>query len=343
MSNSLIWKISQKHLEDVEVSLQIEQVMDRMLRCVEWKQNLSIEFELSKELSISMNHVRYLLSQIKIQQEEKAKLEIKLTSIAIQAEDIRDQVVVDIGSVLRESRQVFHLKEQINSLQKSLYEANSELESLQLAIKTYQNQSHENSLVEKTEVIAVVSEVPATPKREDNNNIVTSTTTNKLIPKSPWKPSTSFVSILHELEGTKLLYVVSFLQTVDVLSAAQVSKFVYCSVYRLFGIESQYVKPDWSKKPLPPPKPQVIEITSPTPLNQSPMVSNGNNLTNPSVNMNNSLTTPLNFAETLSKKLTAPELKIIVQMTDKLKKQTADIEDLRVEKEDLNAKLQVRL
>lgn len=49
------------------------------------------------------------------------------------------------------------------------------------------------------------------------------------------------------------------------------------------------------------------------------------------------------MAEEISKKLTGPELKTIIAMTERLKKMTASMDSLHAENEDVKAKLKVRL
>lgn len=293
---------------EIHDSLVIESIVNDITRSIELSKQIEENNRLRQSVDVSMKQIKWILKHLTDTKQENITLNTQYNAFRLKAEELRERVVAEIGPLLREERRVRSLYERIYSLEASLSDTTEELENLRKA---------QHSLPVKSPVIAT---------------------------------SVAFISIIHELDGPLLLNVFSFLQTADILASAQVSKFIYAKVYKLFGIDSRTVAENWSIKPsatnssssLPRSAPSVASPAPKTSIHIPGSVTSL--LGSPSSVMNSSSgsMSSKDFAEAMSKKLTAPELKTILNMTDKLKKQTQEINQLRVDKEDLSAKLQVR-
>lgn len=91
----------------------------------------------------------------------------------------------------------------------------------------------------------------------------TSTSTSSL-----FLPRKRILKFLVHLEDKLLMNIFSFLETQDVLRAAQVCRFVFKRVDTLFGIESQIAKDEWNIEP-----PDEYEIITPQTQSQSQSTS----------------------------------------------------------------------
>ena len=58
--------------------------------------------------------------------------------------------------------------------------------------------------------------------------------------------------LLRDIEDVELLHVFSFLDTAEVLSAAQANRYAFQRVDELFGLDSKVAHPDWSQRRTPP-------------------------------------------------------------------------------------------
>jgi len=162
-----------------------------------------------------------------------------------------------------------------------------------------------------------------------------------------------------------LLQIFSYLNTTEVLNAAQSNRFIFKRVDSLFGIDSKLALEEWSIKS----SKHSVETTNvnvkngnlPTTvvkgLTASSIVSSAleafgagilpgigatssANSTSTSTVIPNSLgLLTQEMAETLSKKLTAIELKAIIAISERLKKKSTEVDQLTVEKEDISARL----
>ena len=194
-------------------------------------------------------------------------------------------------------------------------------------------------------------------------------------------------NFLAELDDELLLQVFSFLSTIEVLSSAEVNKYVFKRVVTLFGIDSQVVKEDWGVKnksnssnnskivssaitnnpaqsssvavrtndSITNPVQSIAQSAQLTIANvlgalatvtnnrnslseNNPMVKTVSSLNDSSNSSNTNILTQ-EMAEAFSKKLTPAELKIIITMSEKLKKQTVALDETNVSREDMKARL----
>jgi hypothetical protein len=166
-----------------------------------------------------------------------------------------------------------------------------------------------------------------------------------------------------------LLQIFSYLNTTEVLNAAQCNRFVFKRVDTLFGIDSKLALEEWSikssKVSVETNNGNVKSVTDGATttvtkgLTASSIVSSAleafgagilpsigtgmaasttsTSAMTPNPNSLGLLTQEM--AETLSKKLTAIELKAIIAISERLKKKSASVDQLTVEKEDISARL----
>lgn len=151
--------------------------------------------------------------------------------------------------------------------------------------------------------------------------------------------------ILCHLEDRMLLEVFSFLETAEVLNTAQVCRFFYKRVDSLFGTESAVVK-QWSQEELSnghsgadaeavvpasspaPPAAVAVEAAAPAVTAAAAGSSAGD------------ARWTREILDSLTKKLNAQEMKVVLDVAERLKKQSTANEALTVENEDLAARLQ---
>lgn len=157
----------------------------------------------------------------------------------------REMFISDIAQVLSESRNMKSLRIKTKELQRKLHLAESyesDLKEARRQLKEYQKGNLDQLAITTTPSSSSIA-IPATKKK-----------TKKFL--------------IH-LGDQMLLEIFSFLETQDVLRAAQVCRFVFKRVDTLFGIESQIAKAEWAVEPpdfeLDPPSPVVV---SPAPVPQ---------------------------------------------------------------------------
>jgi len=211
-----------------------------------------------------------------------------------QAAEARDCFVADIAQVLSESRNTMNLRNKIKELQRKVQVVETQDAELKELRKKIKDLEKVGSSGKGTGVVAVT---PAPRKRVRK--------------------------FLIHLDDPLLLAVFSFLETKDVIWAAQTCRYVFKRVDTLFGIESQIVRPEWGQEPIYPTVPSTAQ--APT--------SSGSQSAGGSVGLTKTM------AEALSAKLSAPELKTIIAMSEQQRKSNAHIEQLTAENEDLKARL----
>lgn len=304
--------------------------------------------------SLTLNNT--LVGRIKLIERHYANTKQELIHIRREAKGVRERFVSDIGYFLTENQLNQKLKEKIIELEDTITK-------LPAAVPTQSNEKN--------------------GKDNDSNNSNASKE-NTTVTTVPSKPKENPVIKLLTLPESVLLHMFPFLHTPEVLSYAQVCKFVYFRICTIFGIDSVVVQPHWQNLPAIYPFPQdlhgvalllgkdpsSIEIkaetksssaasaavntnpttNTPTSTNtaQSSSIfqitsSNPNSSNNASANAHpNEPRLTRELVDSLTKRLTAQEMKVIVGLADRLKK-TMQIQDsLEIEKEDLQSRLQVR-
>jgi hypothetical protein len=340
-----------KSLADFQLDLQINYEVNHLLR--DMVESVSLchlqndYFRLQENHQVTESFNQTLIDRVKWIEKEYDSTKRELTFVKLEAKTVREKFVNQIGSFLSDNRLNQKLKTQILELEDRLSRYKPEDEREEEEKENNEDEVKEGKGKEET---AEKTTTETTAPKETQIAV-------KKYVKDPKK--------LVILDETALLHLFSFLQTMEVLNYAQVCRFVYQRIDRIFGIDSATVKPEWSLYPVPPRPPPAIAVVpanevpapspKPTPVDHSN--SSLNSLTFPS-----SSSTPASLAkntttskpaedptemkltremiEEFTKRLTPQQMKFIVSLVEKSKKQTSMVDMLAVEKEDLSARLQ---
>jgi hypothetical protein len=154
---------------------------------------------------------------LKAEAEEREATARELQKVQSGALKVRNAFVADIGAVLNEARSVVKLKSTIRSLEDQLLSTvavQNELEAVRQRLRVVEKSYH----------------LTQAPK-----------------PSSASLKAMVFVA----LEDASVLEIFSYLQTEDVISIAQVSKYMFARVDDLFGIGSSLIQPHWREPYVP--------------------------------------------------------------------------------------------
>ena len=179
--------------------------------------------------------------------------------------------------------------------------------------------------------------------------------------------------LLSDVSEAVLLLMFSFLETGEVLATAQCSRFLFLRVDLIFGTDSAIIKPEWAIRHAPSGAAALPEnaagatagsAVALAAVGGAATVANGNHAS-AAVTASSSISTAASTAkqflqslmdaasntgaqpvqlskdvtEALVKKLSATEYKAVLAVSEALKKQTAEGEQLRADKDDLAARL----
>lgn len=285
--------------------------------------------------SEELNHA--LIERIRLMEKHYDTTKQELFHVRREAKAVRERFVNDIGYFLSENQLNQKLKEKILNLEETIANMPTIIE-------------REESVNDKK-----------SPESEKQNMKVDEKQSG-IIAAPKENPVIKLLTIPEPI----LLNMFSFLQTHEVLNYGQVSKFVYQRIYQIFGIESVVVQAYWKNlpsyypfpsdkrgvalllgkdldegnKPVPAttPSPTTSTTSSTTPTPPTPA-----SLSNTNANANNPNEPRLTreMVDSLTKRLQPQEMKVILGLADKLKKQMQLQESLIIEKDDLQAKLQV--
>jgi hypothetical protein len=206
---------------DVSDFIDVNDVLNQMIESIEKHHVITAMKQLNIEHENLKSYIKTLLIRYKTIKIDKDKQENAYNQLKIRSESMRDVVVHQIGTVLRQSKRIDFYENKIHNLQMNLSDKEEELTLLK------QSQS--------------VIEQPTVTISEDKLPVPVS-----IVYVHPTNPR---ISILHKLKGDLLLRSFSFLETIDILSAAQVCKYVYASVYKVFGLDSATISASWSIEP----------------------------------------------------------------------------------------------
>jgi hypothetical protein len=292
--------------EIVEIHFVVENVLGNVIDQIESNAISASMGSLSREVADMKSYTKTLLKKYKLLQEKYHESNRKYRQVQNQAEIMREQIVCDLGPLIREGKRVHTMREKMHTLQYNLSEALEEVENLKEQLRKANSSSQPTTTTTPMKLENSSTEV-ATVKPIS----VTKTTITRL-------PTTKMLSILHELDGTLMLKTFSFLETIDVLSAAQVSRYVYARVYQLFGIESSNIHESWRVKPSANPPGYHDVVASSGNSASKPTTTSANGTVVNAKLVPSSTSTPQatsqNFAESLSKKLTGiqPHLLLLI-------------------------------
>lgn len=312
MSHNFSTLLLRSHNE-LHIRFEVEKVMDGLVNHIDiWEREEKLK-ELKDEVYASKTVSKRLLKRIDELNRDRNGLALQLEEIKQKAVTVREKFVIDIGRTLRESRTVKKLQDRVKELEVELERDPAE------RCSQAKNQS----------------------TKDDDAPIIAR-------PRS--------IHLLADLEEVPLLNVFSYLSTAEVLNTAQVNKFFFRRVDVIFGTDSKLVKEDWADRPpcfggqektIKNDDPssglkdgshvlQTAASVSPTQPLASGIESNGS-----AGGSSSAVGLTRDMADALSKKLTEPELKAIIALTEKLRKQSIQLQDVTAEREDLTARLQV--
>lgn len=251
------------HHHDIIINLEVNDVINRMLDSIERHSNVSTQRAILSDYLAIKEAMMVLINRYKLMKKEKEDISNGYNSLKSRSAELRDQMIAEIGSVLRESRRLAVYKEEIEELKLNLADALDEIESFKSKARPEIASSNlvedversESPFKESSSSSSASSVIKGTKDPYNSSAQIVTTATVVAVPSDPSKSSIIVMkepkhwSILHELEGELLLRAFSFLETIDVLSAAQVCKYVYAKVYKLFGLESDNIVASWRIKP----------------------------------------------------------------------------------------------
>ena len=265
----------------------------------------------NKELIVLDNENKHLKEQIKLVRKKSCAL--------------RDRFIVDVGNVLRESKNVHDYKCTITDQELQILDADKVAKDFRERIKHLEDeivQQQRQQLQQQEE---------ADREGEEKLNL-TSPSSSSLI-----QTTTSSSNNLLELDDTLLLTIFSYLDTLDVISAAQICKALYTRVDTLFGMEGGAIlssaSADEVEEHVETMKDLQAELLNAA-AGSSSSSSNGNSTAS------SSSSRMMGEIDDLSKKLSGNELQLIISMTEKIKQLSLELEETRAEKEDMGANLQ---
>jgi hypothetical protein len=320
--NQLIAKSLQSFQQDLQVNYEVNQLLRDMVESVSLyhMQNELLRLKDNYQLTEGLN--TKLLERIQWLESEYDTTKRELTLIKFDAKSVREKFVSQIGSFLSDNRTNQKLKLKILELEDKLSRMKPEE-----AEETEATEEPSEKTKDKEESQIKEESAPA---------------------PSPKKPKNALK--LMQLEEKPLLHLFSFLQTIEVLNYAQVNRFVYHRIDKIFGIDSASVQPDWATLPPPPslkdptpPKPATVNES----MNSQTILANhmagSSQVAKPKTedpNAGNEIKLTRDVVDELTKKLAPQQMKLILSIAEKAKKQAIAIDILTVEKDDLSARLQ---
>ena len=187
-----------------------------------------------------------LARRVQALQGEKRDLKVDLAAIKERAKEVRANFAVDMAAVMAESRGVQSLRLKIKELE----------------AKLASRSPHVPAQIEVTAPLVVASApahpAPATTSTSEQTAVAAPDSEPPLptTPPPPPPPPPRHC-ILSDVSDGLLLGVFSYLQTGEVLAAAQANRFVFQRVDGLFGIDSKIAVPAWGER-YPEPAPSSI-------------------------------------------------------------------------------------
>ena len=315
--NQLIDKTLHKFQQELLINYEVHHLVRDMVETVSQFHLQNDYYRMKENFEMANGFNQKLIQRIEWIEKEYGQVKGELSFVKGEATMVRQRFVNQIGSFLAENRINHKLKKRV-----------MELEEILSTIKA-------NEEIEESEEVANGSLKLDNPSEKANDNSALKTDSKDKIsaPPSPPKPKNPLK--LLALAETPLLHIFSFLQTVEVLSYAQVCRYVYQRMDKIFGIDSTTVKPEWAA--LPPP-PVAQPIASPIKPASVDTVVNPVKVKTDDGLSDVKLTREV--VDELTKRLTPQQMKLILSIAEKLKKQASMIELLNDEKEDINSRLQ---
>jgi hypothetical protein len=297
---------------------------------------------------------KYTSEVVRVQQlqEINKNLLAKRQLIRQKANQTKEHFIVDISQILRESRNLYSLRNQLKEMdQKLLLTTRLETELLEAKKRVKElekKQQRSNNLLTDTTASGngsgnvSVSASGSVSNGGSGNTAASGNTNAKKVIQAKKIPHNLLVNV----DDAFLMGAFSFLSTKDVIYTAQASRYLYKKVDAMFSIGSGLCKPEWAVLP--------AHYTSQgmnsgggsgSSSGSANVSSSSNSITSGSSSVSGSgsgivgLTKAM--AEELSKKLSAPELKTILSMMDNQKKLSAQLHASQEECAKAKGKLEV--
>lgn len=189
------------------------------------------------QLAEQLNDV--LISRIKYLEEENQRRERELQQIRTFGKTVREKFLNDILFFLSENRTNQRLKERIVELESLIPEGGIDLNTAAAPAPV-------------TDDATANQDTPAVNNEQVGGQEASSTVVAKSAKRNPIYPP-----IVLDLEDPVLLTMFAFLTTGEVLEFAQICRYVYQRVDKIFGINYPLIKPEWAIRE------NVIVATSP--------------------------------------------------------------------------------
>jgi hypothetical protein len=257
------------------------------------------------------------------------------------ANQAKEHFIVDISQVLRESRNIYSLRERLKEMDKKLLltsRLESELVDAKKRVRELERQNDPSKRKQRNSSIGTGSKAAT--------DIASSVTAIK-VPHN----------LLVNVDDAFLMTAFSFLSTRDVIYTAQASRYLFKKVDSMFSIGSALSKSDWGVLPVMyTSAPQdAISSTTSTSTTSSSAAHNNGAAQSPGSGKKEILSAGSSsggvgssivgltkqMAEELSKKLSAPELKTILSMLDNQKKLSNQLHTSQTENVKMKDKLEV--
>jgi hypothetical protein len=222
--NQLIEKSLLAFQTDLLITNEVDKLLREMVESVSLHRIQNDFLRLKDNLQVTENLNIKLLHRIRLLENHYNNSKKELSDIKQEGKIVREKFAGQIGYFLSENRKNKQLKDRIFELEEIL--ARIKPEDL-IEEDTEEKDPNDNESPNQSESTVEGNTVPTA-----------------LVPKEPVFPRKLF-----ELEETPLLLVFSFLHTVEVLNYAQVCRYMYQRIDKIFGIDSALVQVEWSVMP----------------------------------------------------------------------------------------------
>lgn len=329
-------------------------------------ENESIYNNKIKELEIERDIVKKELTRIKQGAYDiREKLCVDISEVLYRSRQ-HSRLEIKVHDMEKENKskddQIMKLQNELRDTQDMIAVLESDMKSTSFFIEAAKIKTPSESSDQAQDDSAKIS-------NDSDDNNVSSNIENNNEENRPSIEESKECTILVDFENDIiLLQIFSYLNTTEVLNAALSNRFVFKRVDTLFGIDSKLALEEWSIKSS---KSHVETVNDKGKSDVAPIVIPAKGLTASSIvssaleafgagilpgMTSSTLSTPIStsastsnpnslglltqeMAETLSKKLTAIELKAIIAISERLKKKSIAVDQLTVEKEDITARL----
>jgi len=328
MTDSFVTNTIKHLLHETHVRKATEHTLNDIVMAVE---QCAYESE-KEEIQHELQHMKskYSDEAAKVQNLENTNkvLQAHRSQMRQKANQAKEHFIVDISQVLRESRNIYSLREQLKEMDKKLLLASrleTELLEAKKRVKELERAHDPNKRKQRH-----ASSGDGVKESGVGVGAGASETVIKKIPHN----------LLVNVDTAFLMGAFSFLSTKDVIYTAQASRYLYKKVDQMFSIGSTLCKPEWAELPAhytSSPPPAVNEGASSIATQGSSgkkEVIGGGSSNSGIVGLTKTM------AEELSKKLSAPELKTILSMMDNQKKLSAQLQVCQEESATAKGKLE---